>query len=81
MRCATSTTYLTAAEERLANALLQGLPLQEYAPRQGVSIHTDRAQYKSAAAKVGVGHHADIVRPLLMGPAMLRCSAVNSRLQ
>lgn len=73
--------HLTASEARLADALLQGLTLQEYAQRQGVSIHTARAQYKSAAAKVGVGRQADFVRTLLMGPAMLRWGPVNTRLQ
>jgi DNA-binding CsgD family transcriptional regulator/PAS domain-containing protein len=63
---------LTVAEARLANALLNGQTLQEYAWHQGISIHTARSQYKSAAGKVGVGRQTDFVRTLLTGPALLR---------
>lgn len=62
---------LTPAEARLADALLNGLSLQEHAQRQGISIHTARTQYKSMAAKAGVSRQADFVRTILTGPAML----------
>ncbi|MEZ5606004.1 MAG: helix-turn-helix transcriptional regulator [Burkholderiaceae bacterium] len=62
---------MTPAEARLADALLNGLSLQEHAQRQGISIHTARAQYKSAAAKAGVSRQADFVRTILTGPVML----------
>ena len=63
---------LTLAEAQLAQSLINGWSLQEFADRQGVSIHTARSQFKSAAAKVGVSRQADFVRVLLTGPAMLR---------
>ncbi|MDR2334181.1 MAG: helix-turn-helix transcriptional regulator [Burkholderiaceae bacterium] len=63
---------LTGAEARLAQAVVNGLTLQEYASRQEVSIHTVRSQFKSAAAKMGVTRQADFVRTVLTGPAMLR---------
>ena len=63
---------LTLAEAQLAQALINGWTLQEFAERQGLSIHTARSQFKSAAVKVGVGRQADFVRVLLTGPAMLR---------
>lgn len=37
-----------------------------------LAIHTVRSQFKSAAAKVGVSRQADLVRVVLLGPAMLR---------
>ena len=63
---------MTAAESRLAQALAHGLSLAEYAERQGLSVQTVRTQYKSAAAKAGVGRQSDFVRTLLTGPALLR---------
>ena len=66
---------LTQAEARLAQSLIAGLSLQECADLQGVSIHTVRSQFKSAAAKVGVGRQTDFVRVLLTGPAMLHMSS------
>lgn len=72
---------LTLAEARLADALLQGLTLQEYAHQQGLSIHTARTQFKSVAAKVGISRQADFVRTVLTGPAMMHWSAVKARLQ
>ncbi len=62
---------LTLAEARLAQALVNGLTLQEYADRQAVSIHTVRSQFKSAALKVGVARQADFVRTVLTGPLLL----------
>lgn len=62
---------LTLAESLLAQAMVNGWSLQEFADRQGLSIHTARTQFKSAALKVGVNRQADFVRVLLTGPAML----------
>lgn len=42
-----------------------------FADHQLPSKHTARSQFKSAAAKVGMGRQADFVRVLLTGPAML----------
>ena len=63
---------LTLAEAQLAQSMINGRSLQEFADQQGVTIHTARSQFKSAAAKVGVSRQADFVRVLLTGPAMLR---------
>lgn len=63
---------MTPAESRLTEALVNGLTPQEYAERQQVSLHTVRAQFKSAAAKAGTSRQADLVRIVLTGPAVLR---------
>ena len=69
---------LTAAEARLAQALVNGLSLQEYADQQSVSIHTVRSQFRTIATKAGVGRQTDFVRAVLTGPAMLQ-RAVRTR--
>lgn len=56
----------------LAQALINGWTLQEFAERQGLCIHTARSQFKSAAVKVGMGRQGDFVRVLLAAPAMQR---------
>ncbi|BEP92693.1 hypothetical protein GmRootA79_10770 [Acidovorax sp. A79] len=66
---------LSAAEAQLAQALTNGLSLKEYADLRGISIHTARSQFKTAATKVGTGRQADFVRTILTGPAMLRWDA------
>ena len=63
---------LTPAEARLAQALVNGLSLQEYADQQSVSIHTVRSQFRTIATKAGVGRQTDFVRAVLTGPAMLQ---------
>lgn len=63
---------MTPAEARLAQALVNGLSLQEYAAQQALSVHTVRSQFKAAAAKVGTGRQADFVRLILTGPAVLQ---------
>ena len=65
----------TLAEARLAQALVNGLSLQEYADQHSISLHTVRSHYRAAAAKVGVGRQTDFVRTVLTGPAMLRRGA------
>ncbi len=69
---------LTPAEARLAQALVNGLSLQEYADQQSVSIHTVRSQFRTIATKAGVGRQTDFVRAVLTGPAMLQ-RAVGTR--
>ena len=63
---------LTRAEAKLVQALINGLSPQEYADSAALSINTVRTQFKAAAAKVGVSRQADLVRVVLMGPALLR---------
>lgn len=63
---------MTLAEARLAQSLVNGMTLQEHADGLGLSVHTARTQFKSAAQKVGVGRQADFVRAILTGPALLR---------
>ena len=69
---------LTPAEARLAQGLVNGLSLQEYADQQSVSIHTVRSQFRTIATKAGVGRQTDFVRAVLTGPAMLQ-RAVGAR--
>ncbi|MNV18232.1 hypothetical protein D3C71_1090530 [compost metagenome] len=69
---------LTPAEARLAQALVNGLSLQEYADQQSVSIHTVRSQFRTIATKADVGRQTDFVRAVLTGPAMLQ-RAVRTR--
>ncbi|MFN3439347.1 MAG: helix-turn-helix transcriptional regulator [Acidovorax sp.] len=63
---------LTLAEARLAQALVNGLSLREYADQQSVSIHTVRCQFRAIATKAGVARQTDFVRAVLTGPAMLQ---------
>lgn len=63
---------LTAAEARLAQALVNGLSLQEYADQQALSIHTVRSHFRTISQKAGVKRQTDFVRAVLTGPAMLR---------
>ncbi|WP_372876966.1 helix-turn-helix transcriptional regulator [Pseudomonas sp.] len=69
---------MTPAEARLTEALVNGLTPQEYAERQQISLHTVRAQFKSAAARVGTTRQADLVRIVLTGPAVLRQTGSNA---
>lgn len=66
---------LTPAEARLAQGLVNGLSLSEYAQQQALSIHTVRTQLRNTSAKVGVGRQADFVRTILTGPAVMRSAA------
>ncbi len=63
---------LTPAEARLAQALVNGLSLQEYADQQAVSIHTVRSHFRTISGKAGVKRQTDFVRAVLTGPAILR---------
>ena len=55
---------LTAAETRLALALLEGLAPREAAERFGVSPHTVKAQLVSIFEKTGANRQIDLVRLL-----------------
>lgn len=61
---------MTPAEARLADALVKGQSLQQYAFARGISVHTVRSQLKAAAAKTGARTQADLVRIVLSGLAI-----------
>lgn len=56
---------LTAAEAKLADAVLAGMSLQEYAEARNLSINTVRCQLKAIGQKTGVRRQVDLVRVLL----------------
>ncbi|QIL82781.1 helix-turn-helix transcriptional regulator [Diaphorobacter sp. HDW4A] len=66
---------LSMAESLLAQALVNGLSVREYAEERALSVHTVRVQLKSITAKVGVRRQADLIRTILNGPAVLQRSA------
>lgn len=55
---------LTAAESRLANYLIAGLPPKEIARQTGLSIHTIRTQQRGLYRKLGVSRHFDLLMRL-----------------
>lgn len=55
---------LTAAESRLANYLIAGLPPKEIARQTGLSIHTIRTQQRGLYRKLGVSRHFDLLMQL-----------------
>jgi DNA-binding CsgD family transcriptional regulator len=55
---------LTPAEAALAAALAEGLTLQDYAERHGVSVGTLRVQLKSVFSKTGATRQPELVRLL-----------------
>lgn len=57
---------LTPAEVRLLAEFMRGLDLNESAARLGISIHTARAQMKTAMQKVGVNRQPELMRKLLI---------------
>lgn len=57
---------LTPAEIRLPGEFMRGLDLHESAARLGISIHTARAQMKSAMQKTGVNRQPELMRKLLI---------------
>jgi DNA-binding CsgD family transcriptional regulator len=57
----------TAAEARLANALLEGQSLADFSEEVGVSINTARKQLASLFAKTGTNRQAALVAWLLQG--------------
>ena len=66
---------LSMAESLLAQALVNGLSVREYAEERDLSVHTVRVQLKSITSKVGVRRQTELVRTILNGPAMLQWSA------
>lgn len=62
------TLGITAAEARLVQQLLDGLPLTDAAGKLGISAHTARTQLKSVYAKTGLTGQAQLVRVLLSNP-------------
>ncbi|WP_067561259.1 helix-turn-helix transcriptional regulator [Halofilum ochraceum] len=57
---------ITPAEIRLLGEFMRGLDLHESAARLGISIHTARAQMKSAMQKTGVNRQPELMRKLLI---------------
>ncbi|WP_219218552.1 helix-turn-helix transcriptional regulator [Variovorax boronicumulans] len=53
---------LTQAERRLADALVDGLTLAEFAERHGISVHTVRTHLRNIFDKTGLSRQADLIR-------------------
>jgi DNA-binding CsgD family transcriptional regulator len=62
----------TPAEVRLANALLQGKSVEEYAEESAVSINTARTHVKRIYSKAGVKRQSELVRLLFNSFGPLR---------
>ncbi len=60
----------------VAQGLVNGLNVNEYATQQGLSVHTVRVQLKPITHKMGVRRPSDLVRTILNGPAMFRWGEV-----
>jgi DNA-binding CsgD family transcriptional regulator len=63
--------HLSPTEAQLAEALVNGRSLKEFAVERGTSLNTVRTQLRSLAAKVGAKRQVDVVRCILTGPAVL----------
>lgn len=61
---------LTPAEARLAEALVAGERLQDYAERTGLSLHTVRTQLKAVFGKSGHSRQSDLIREVLGNPIL-----------
>jgi DNA-binding CsgD family transcriptional regulator len=59
---------LTAAESRLADALLQGLEVRDAAEALGITFETARFHLKRVFAKTGVGRQTELIRLMLSLP-------------
>jgi DNA-binding CsgD family transcriptional regulator len=59
---------LTPTESKVANWLVTGGSIEEYAERRGVSIETARSQLKSILSKTGMRRQAQLVASLLRLP-------------
>ena len=57
--------FFTAAESRLAKALLSGQSLTEFIKQAGISINTARKQLAALFAKTGTNRQAALVAWLL----------------
>ncbi|HWQ57055.1 MAG TPA: helix-turn-helix transcriptional regulator [Bryobacteraceae bacterium] len=69
---------LTAAESRVAAALVQGDTLESAAGRLRLSAHTVRNQLKNVFAKTGTGRQPELVSLLLAGVAQVRVDEPDS---
>ncbi len=65
---------LSLSEASLAEALVNGTSLADFAEQRCTTLHTVRTQMKNLAMKVGAKRQVDVVRVILTGPAMLRVS-------
>lgn len=63
--------HLSPTEAQLAEALVNGRSLKQFAVNRGTSLNTVRTQLRSLAAKVGAKRQVDVVRCILTGPAVL----------
>jgi DNA-binding NarL/FixJ family response regulator len=63
--------HLSPTEAQLAEALVNGRSLKQFAVGRGTSLNTVRTQLRSLAAKVGAKRQLDVVRCILTGPAVL----------
>jgi len=63
--------HLSPTEAQLAEALVNGRSLKQFAVERGTSLNTVRTQLRSLAAKVGAKRQVDVVRCILTGPAVL----------
>jgi DNA-binding CsgD family transcriptional regulator len=66
---------LSAAESRLANALLAGRTTRSYAEERGLSIETVRSQLKSMLAKTDTRSQSQLVATLMALPATFLASS------
>ncbi|GAB3664247.1 helix-turn-helix transcriptional regulator [Ramlibacter alkalitolerans] len=63
--------HMSPTEAQLAEALVNGRSLKQFAVERGTSLNTVRTQLRSLAAKVGAKRQVDVVRCILTGPAVL----------
>lgn len=64
--------HLTQAEARLANALVHGERLSEYADRMRLSINTVKTHLKNLFDKTGASRQSELIRLLVANPAAVR---------
>jgi len=62
---------LSEAESELAVALASGATVKEWAAQRGVSVETVRWQLKQVFAKTGTSRQPDLMRLMLLGPALM----------
>ena len=63
---------LTAAEARLATALVRGLSVKEYAMQAQITENTARWQLKHVMSKTRTRRQSDLIKLILTGPARLQ---------
>ncbi len=63
---------LTDAEAMLTAALAGGMTVREWAEHRGISVETVRWQLKQVFQKTGVSRQSDLMRLVLLGPAVVR---------